>query len=221
VELVEAGVPYSKHVHATLGGIPLDPVYEAKCAGMLQAGDLFWLVGHRDAAPAGARERPLWVQGDALKVLPSAPPADFLFTCPPYGDLERYSDEPEDLSTLEFDAFVPAYRAIIQAAAQRLRPDRFAALVVGNYRDKRGGYYRDFVGETVRAFQAAGLVYYNEAVLVTPRGSLPVRITKQFIAGRKMGKSHQNLLVFLKGDSSRAAAACRKEGEEQWAGVIL
>jgi hypothetical protein len=43
---------------------------------------------------------------------------------------------------------------------------------------------------------------------VTAVGSLPVRTGKQFKASRKLGKTHQNLLVFVKGDPKKAAAAC-------------
>jgi len=161
----------------------------------------------RELCPEGS---PLWLRGDALDLLPEAPKADLLFTCPPYGDLERYSDDPKDISTMEFHTFIAAYRRILLQAALRLRENRFAVIVVGNYRDKRTGFYRDLVGETVRAFEAVGLGYYNEAVLVTPRGSLPIRITKQFEAGRKMGKTHQNVLVFVKGNSKEAAKACRE-----------
>jgi len=38
---------------------------------------------------------------------------------------------------------------------------------------------------------------------VTAAGSLPVRVTRQFQSGRKLGKTHQNMLVFFKGDPSR------------------
>ena len=41
---------------------------------------------------------------------------------------------------------------------------------------------------------------YNEAILVTAVGSLPIRVAKQFAGYRKLGKTHQNVLVFFKGD---------------------
>lgn len=46
-QLVDAWVGYAKRVTATLHGVHLDPVYEAKCVRYLQPGDLLWLVGHR------------------------------------------------------------------------------------------------------------------------------------------------------------------------------
>ena len=45
-----------------------------------------------------------------------------------------------------------------------------------------------------------GVGYYNDIILYTVIGSLPVRVTKQFEPYRKIGKVHQNILVFYKGD---------------------
>jgi hypothetical protein len=87
-----------------------------------------------------------------------------------------------------------------------LRADRFACFVVGEVRDDKGAY-RGLVPDTVRAFTDAGLVLYNEAILVTAVGSLPVRVAKQFEGSRKLGKTHQNVLVFCKGDARRATQA--------------
>jgi hypothetical protein len=150
---------------------------------------------------------PVWVTGDARDALPGAPDADFMLTCPPYGDLERYSDDPADLSAMTWPDFLEAYRAIIAAAWARLRTDRFAAIVVGEIRCPRG-LYRNFVGETIRAFTDAGAGYYNEIILQTPIGSGAARMNKQFTASRKNVKIHQNVLVFVKGDPRRATAAC-------------
>jgi len=44
--------------------------------------------------------------------------------------------------------------------------------------------------------------------LVTSVGSLPIRVGRQFASGRKLGKTHQNVLVFVKGDGKKATEAC-------------
>lgn len=149
-----------------------------------------------------------WVCGDAMEVLQGSPPADFIFSCPPYGDLERYSDDPRDLSTMEYHTFIGAYRRIIMRACERLKPNRFACFVVGDSRDPKTGHYRNFVSDTIESFRQCGLGLYNEAILVTAVGSLPIRVGKQFTAGRKLGKTHQNILTFIKGDWRAAAKAC-------------
>ena len=148
--------------------------------------------------------QPIWQYGDSLECVPLAPRADFIFSCPPYGDLERYSDNPRNLSAMAFADFERAYSAIIAAACERLREDRFAAFVVGDFRDK-AGCYRNFPSLTIAAFEAAGARLYNEAILLTAVGSLPVRAVQTFNASRKLGKAHQNVLVFCKGNPKRAA----------------
>ncbi len=206
VTLVPSCVDYSKHVDLTIGGVKLDPVYEAKCGTVLTAGDLLWIVGHRDAY-SGDQFAPQWVCGDSTEMLSHAPDADFVFSCPPYGDLEKYSDDPNDLSCMEYNAFKEAYGRIILRAVQRLKQDRFACFVVGDFRDKRG-FYRDFVSATIEAFRNAGAELYNEAILCTSVGSACMRVTKQFNSGRKFAKTHQNVLVFCKGDWRKAAGVC-------------
>jgi hypothetical protein len=157
---------------------------------------------------------PMWCPGDAADLAAIDCAADFVFSCPPYGDLEVYSDNPADLSTMADAAFIVAYHEIIAAAVDKLKEDRFACFVVGDYRDKRG-FYRNFPGETIGAFAAAGAGLYNEAILVTAAGSLPIRAGKQFSSSRKLGKTHQNVLVFRKGDPRKATEAC---GSVAWRG---
>lgn len=152
------------------------------------------------AAALCAEPLPEWVCGDSRETLADAMPADFVFTCPPYGDLERYSDDPRDISTLPYHHFIEAFSAIMRLAVARLRPNRFACVVVGDFRDKRNGHYRGFVADTIALFKAAGLPLYNHGILLTPVGSVPMRMSGQFDKSRKLGKIHQDVLVFVKGD---------------------
>jgi hypothetical protein len=145
---------------------------------------------------------PAWIVGDSRTAIPAVE-YDFVFSCPPYYDLEQYSDDDADLSNAaDYDSFILGYRQIIQTSVDRLRPDSFACFVVGDIRDSHG-IYRNFVGDTVDAFQDAGAGLYNEAILVTAVGSLPIRVGRQFEAGRKLGKTHQNVLIFYKGEPDR------------------
>ena len=106
-----------------------------------------------------------------------------------------------------YEEFLEAYREIIAASVAKLAENAFAVWVVGEIRDKAGSY-RGFVPDTIRAFEDAGMSFYNEAILITPAGSLPMRVRKQFEGSRKLGKSHQNVLVFSKGDPREVAARC-------------
>lgn len=114
-----------------------------------------------------------------------------------------YSDDPNDLSTMSYDEFRDIYYKIIASCVRMLNNNRFAAFVVGDVRDKNGNY-RNFVSHTIEAFELAGANLYNRAILVTAVGSLPVRITRQFKAARKLGSTHQDVLIFIKGDPREA-----------------
>jgi hypothetical protein len=151
---------------------------------------------------------PRWVAGDSNEVLATAPREafDLILSCPPYADLEVYSDDPRDISGMEYPEFCRVHREIISKAAEALKPDRFAAWVISDVRDKKG-FYRGLVAETIQAFEAAGLRLYNEAIILDPVGSAAVRAGRIFLGGRKLTRMHQHLLVFTKGDWKRATLA--------------
>lgn len=158
---------------------------------------------------------PHWVNGDSTGIGGLVPGEyDLFFTCPPYADLEVYSDKPEDLSNKDYPEFLALYRDIIEKATAMLKPNSFACIVVGDIRDSKG-FYRNFIGDTVAAFQDAGLKLYNEAILIMAFGSLPIRAGKQFTNSRKLGKAHQNILVFCNGDPAQSGAFSTEEPEER------
>ena len=153
---------------------------------------------------------PNWVCGDSLNIKEIAGDdfkADLLFSCPPYADLEKYSDNPKDLSNMDYDNFIDIYSKIIKNCYDLLRDDTFAFWVIGEVRNKKGNYY-NFVGDTIKAFTDAGFNYYNEAILVTAVGSTSLRAGKYMKSSRKLGKTHQNVLMFVKGDGKRASERC-------------
>lgn len=213
VTLVDSGSDYATPAAPAWHGMTLDPHYEAKCVPHLEADDLLWVVGiRRSETGAAAAERvivpPVWHEGDSrdIRALVGDVQADLVLSCPPYADLEVYSDHPADISNMDYPDFLAAYRTIIAETCSLLREDRFAVFVVGEARD-RGGYLYGLIPDTVDAFRDAGLRYYNDAVLLTAIGSTPVRAAGMF-RNRKLGRVHQNVLVFVKGDARRAAAAC-------------
>lgn len=162
---------------------------------------------------------PTWHVGDSYEALATGSDrdgnqidvedgVDFVWSCPPYHDLEKYSTDPRDLSNMPWTQFVQVYQTVIMDAVSHLRDDRFCGFVVGEIRDKKG-FYRNFVGATIQAFELAGARYYNEALLVSPAGTLPMRAAKQFVVSRKLGRTHQTVLIFCKGDPKKATMACQ------------
>jgi hypothetical protein len=163
---------------------------------------------------------PRWICGDSRNIpdlLAEDERFDLVFSCPPYADLEVYSDDPLDLSVIAADEGYPAFRdlymEILRLSFERLRENRFAVIVVGDVRAKDGGYV-GFVEDTIRAGRECGLALYNHAILVTAFASLALRVGRAFGGWRKLGKTHQDVIVLYKGDLS----AIKDEfGEAQFA----
>ena len=141
--------------------------------------------------------QPNWYVGDSNKVLDDLMREyDFVFSCPPYGDLETYSDLEGDISNMEYEKFLSTYESIIAKSCNLLKRGGFACFVVGEFRDKQG-YYRGFVPDTIRAFEKCGMKFYNEAILLNPIGTAPQRAQGN-MNSKKLVKVHQNVLVFIK-----------------------
>lgn len=161
------------------------------------------IAGRQDLNGADLN-RPNWINGDSSTIdeLVKEDGFDFLLTCPPYADLEVYSDDPRDISNMPYEQFLAVYREIIRKATAKLKENAYAAIVVGEVRDKHG-YYYNFVGDTVEAFRAAGLEFYNECILANQIATGAMRAGRQFSAFRKVVKTHQNVLVFVKGSEKQ------------------
>ncbi len=147
------------------------------------------------------KTKPRWIMGDSANIDKLVGEKfDFLFSCPPYHDLEKYSEDPKDLSNMTYKDFKVTYREIIKKSVNLLKMNRFAVFIVGEIRGE-GGFYKNFVHDTISMFLDAGMKFYNDIILVAPVASMSLRVDKQFTPTRKIGKIHQNMLVFYQGDT--------------------
>ncbi len=149
------------------------------------------------------KQQPNWILGDGQDVvkLTGNKQFDFIINCPPYYDLEVYSDLKEDISTeKEYKDFFYIYEKILSESVKLLRDNRFAVVIVNDIRDKKGNY-RNFVSDTINVFLKNGMSLYNHAILIHPAGSLPIRVSAHFEKSKKLGSSHEHVLVFLKGEN--------------------
>lgn len=128
---------------------------------------------------------------------------DLLFSCPPYFDLEKYSDLPNDASNQgSYEDFIKILENAFTGAVSCLKQNRFAAICVGDVRDKNTGFYYDFCGDIKRIFKENGMRLYNEIILVEQTASTALRASR-YMDSRKVAKTHQHLLVFFKGDPKK------------------
>lgn len=120
------------------------------------------------------------------------------FTSPPYYDLEIYSKD--DLSALgTYEEFMRQYKNIFAQCYDMLEDNSFLVVKVGEIRDKNTGEYRCFVADNIRVMNEIGFKFYDDIVLVTSVGTARLRATRS-MKTRKVCKTHQNVLVFYKGD---------------------
>lgn len=143
---------------------------------------------------------PTWICDDSLNadLYVEDDSVDLLFSCPPYADLEVYSDDERDISNMDYEQFKEVYRKIIDISCRKVKNDCFAIFVVGDARDKKG-YYRNFIDYTKECFNKNGFMTYNEIILLEQLGTIPLRARYVF-KKRKVAKAHQNILIFYKGD---------------------
>jgi DNA modification methylase len=142
--------------------------------------------------------QPQWYVGDSNEVLDGfTTKFDFMLSCPPYLDLEVYSDLPNDLSTKGDAEFYKQYGEIIKKCFNLLKSGSYAVFVVGDVRDKQGNY-RCFNDMTTMSFLNAGFKLYNKAILLQPLGTAMLRAGKIFNSGGKLTKVHEDILIFKK-----------------------
>ncbi|MDR0431065.1 MAG: site-specific DNA-methyltransferase [Tannerellaceae bacterium] len=125
---------------------------------------------------------------------------DMLFSCPPYYDLEVYSDMEKDASNQDtYEDFLVILENGFKNALSCLKDDRFAVIVVGDVRNKKTGFYYNFVDDVKRIFKENGAPLYNEIILIETGASTALRASR-YMESRKVGKMHQNVLIFYKGN---------------------
>ena len=141
--------------------------------------------------------QPNWYVGDSNEVLNDFNKEfDCVFSCPPYADLEVYSDLENDISNMPYDKFMKENEEIIEKSCKLLKKGGYACFVVGEVRDKNG-FYIGFVPDTIKAFERCGMKFYNEIIYLQPIGNAPARASK-YMRNKKIVKIHQNILIFKK-----------------------
>jgi 16S rRNA G966 N2-methylase RsmD len=144
--------------------------------------------------------QPDWIVGDSDLVLNTLEGGyDYLFSCPPYADLEKYSDLEGDISNMKYPEFIKFYRSIIVKSCALLKPGANIGWVIGEVRDKKTGVLWGFVPDTINIFREAGMQFFNEAVLKNSAGTAPLRANNIFEKGDgKLVKIHQTVFNFYK-----------------------
>lgn len=146
------------------------------------------------------------VQGDAAMFdwhgpagIPDGVKADALITCPPYWNLEVYSEDPRDLSTARsYSAFLAGLARVVKRARHAVRDGGFIVWVVGEFRDPKTNEILPFPADVVRLHQQAGCWWYDH-VIYSPNNQQATRRAGTFDRTRKVVRVHEDVLVFRVG----------------------
>ena len=150
------------------------------------------------------------ILGDSEAILPTLPEHDLVFTCPPYHNLEVYTDHEADLSNMDWDSFSVKYSNIFKLCYDRLKDNRFMVIVTSEVREPsltrnyKPGYYRSLVPLTIKSAEDAGFHYYNDFVYLHSAERAGKQMNRLYSLNRKVPRTHQNVLVFIKGNPDLA-----------------
>ena len=164
--------------------------------------------------------KPNWMVGDSDIVLEDIENEmyDFVFTCPPYYDLEIYSDNINDISNMSVEEFDKKYYSILNKVSRKLKNNRFFAVVVSEVREQsitgnyKIGKYKGLVWKTIQACENAGLNFYNDMILFNSQHTASRIVDTYFNRNRKIPSVHQNILVFVKGNPDLATEDINWDG---------
>lgn len=146
-------------------------------------------------------EKVNYVCGDSMKISDLITDNDFtfLFTSPPYYNLEVYSEDGNDISTKQsYEEFIQMLKRIFYFCYRMMKDNTFAVIKVGEIRKDSNEYY-GFVPDCITMMTKIGWQYYDEIILLNDIGSAAIRAAGN-MKSRKIVKLHQNILVFYKGD---------------------
>lgn len=173
-------------------------------------------------------DKPNWIVGDSNQILlEDKTKYDFVFTCPPYHDLEIYSDHKDDLSNMDYSDFLSKLEVIISESELHLKDNRFFGIVVSEIRDLtttrnyKIGKYKNFVSNIIRMCERKGLDFYNDMILFNSQHQASRTASTYFNRNRKIASVHQNILIFVKGNPDIATEEinggtpiCKVDGKE-------
>ena len=123
--------------------------------------------------------------------------ADLVFTCPPYWNMEKYSDDPNDLSTFKtYDLFLSGCNNRLVKATKYLKEDGFLIVVLMDFRQK--GKFYSWHNDTINYFHKNTDFKLYDTILweMSPAKRQP--LYPQALLNRRMLNTHEYCLVFNK-----------------------
>ena len=189
-------------------GIVYDPFAGGGCRAIISAKKGLKYIGIElrqkevDAVKARLKSNNVTAKiicGDSRNV-PQIPneSADFLITCPPYYNMEKYDGGPNDISMANtYDEFLDKIEASIKESHRILRPGSLSCWVVGLHRNKNGELLT-IPHDIVKIHKRHGYKHKEEIVLNWNKNTTgALRRVGNFEKGNKfLIRNHEYLEVF-------------------------
>jgi len=106
---------------------------------------------------------------------------DLIFTCPPYWNLETYSDQDNDMSNIsDYSNFIIEMSKVYKKCVSLMHKDSYCCFVVADFRDYSEGRKLinrlvPFVSDMIRCGEDSGLALYDKVIIKKPLGTAPAR----------------------------------------------
>ncbi|AWB84793.1 class I SAM-dependent methyltransferase [Corynebacterium liangguodongii] len=146
---------------------------------------------------------PEWLHMDGRDQAVEPQTQDFVLTCPPYHNRERYNVGDGDLSMMRWEEFTKAHQDMVRAATYTLKPNRFLAWVISDVRDSKG-HLRGLPELATTHIKLAGLHITNQLILAEPGGLRVKTMRVPWTAARTTTRRHQHIIIAVKGDRKAA-----------------
>ena len=137
-----------------------------------------------------------FILADSVKYRPNES-FDFIYTCPPYYDLEVYSDMEEDLSNApSYMQYLNMLQKVLNNCYDVLKKDSFAVFLVGNFRNKKGEL-EHLNGDLITKAKEVGFKLWDELIWM---GASNVALTRcgKFEKNRKSVRMHEYIIILKK-----------------------
>jgi DNA modification methylase len=122
---------------------------------------------------------------------------DFIFTCPPYLDLEYYGDEPNQLANMSYTNFLNKIGQCFINCYNLLKPNKYCCFVIGDVR--KNGELLPLHSDFIVLAKKAGFKLFDTIILVNDTSMNKALIWTFVNKGHNFtGKIHEYLLVFKK-----------------------
>lgn len=128
---------------------------------------------------------------------------DFIFTSPPYWNLEWYGDEEEQLGNLSYDDFMKDITDIYKQCFRILKPGKFCIINVNDFR--KGGEYYSYHVDTVNALKSAGFKQFD-MVIMRYKNAMRKCFPNQILEEKLMPKIFEYLIIMMKPDDKKKGA---------------